>query len=535
MAAAYTQLYYTSNAVQTTLAASLTSSATSVELTSVTGWPTQFPCTLLLEWGTSNQEVVTLTQASTGSGPYTFANCVRGQDGTTGVSHASGAQANHGVSARDFFQIAPRINVAAYGADLTGTADSSTAILDAIAAIPSGGGHIYAPPGSSLKFSSTLTFAQNQGFVCDGSDVVNLSYTGSGTAIQAALSGSFTGGTYAGRFAGFYLSGYSAGSSAIGLQVENLQGVQIEDVAIYGFGGIGLNFKNTSGDWAEQNNVRARIVQCGTANTASTGAVVFDTSSFDYSNFDFTIVSNDATNGVLLQNSAQLQGCQLRIRGNFYGDTPNSAAVIGIDVGNTSGTSYIVNTFCDVAVESAGSGTGHYTVLMGSANSTSQFQGTGVLSFSNVTINFQGFSDANYVPYGFSGLVNDTVLGTPVPGDALSVQGGTNWGANNIGFSTLGGGNLYFQFGDICAFKLASGGNTLIFNGANQACRRVDLYVQQPASGSAGTVTWPSNVKWPGGTAPTLSSANGDIDHVRMIYLPTPGNWYGELVGSNYH
>ena len=156
------QLFYTSNAVQTTTAASLTNSATSVQLTSITGWPTQFPCTLLLEWGTSNQEVVTLTQASTGAGPYTFANCVRGQDGTTGVAHSNGAQANHGMSARDFFQIAPVVNICAYGADPTGTNDSTTAINNAIAAIPAGGGSIYAPPGN-YKHSGTLLFNQDQG------------------------------------------------------------------------------------------------------------------------------------------------------------------------------------------------------------------------------------------------------------------------------------------------------------------------------------------------------------------------------------
>jgi len=99
--------YYTSDAVPTTLAASLlsvTPGATgSVQVASITGYPVSFPFTLLLDWGTSSQEVVTVTQAATGSGPYTYAACVRGDDGTLAPAHtAPMATVVHGVSARDF-------------------------------------------------------------------------------------------------------------------------------------------------------------------------------------------------------------------------------------------------------------------------------------------------------------------------------------------------------------------------------------------------------------------------------------------------
>lgn len=98
--------YYTSDALPTTLAASLSSvtpgASGSVELASITGYPTSYPFTLLLEWGTASQEVVTVTQAATGSGPYTFASCTRGDDGSASPAHASGAAVAHGVSARDF-------------------------------------------------------------------------------------------------------------------------------------------------------------------------------------------------------------------------------------------------------------------------------------------------------------------------------------------------------------------------------------------------------------------------------------------------
>lgn len=38
------------------------------------------------------------------------------------------------------------------------------------------------------------------------------------------------------------------------------------------------------------------------------------------------------------------------------------------------------------------------------------------------------------------------------------------------------------------------------------------LVCVQPSSGSAGTISWPANFKWAGGTAPTLSSAHSAVD-----------------------
>jgi hypothetical protein len=47
-----------------------------------------------------------------------------------------------------------------------------------------------------------------------------------------------------------------------------------------------------------------------------------------------------------------------------------------------------------------------------------------------------------------------------------------------------------------------------------------------------GTVTWPANVKWPGGTPPTLSSSTGDIDIVNFLYFDDGGGntfYYGTI------
>ena len=161
------QYFYTSNAVQTTLSASLGavaagSTGQTIQVTSTAGWPTQFPAPMLLEWGTVSQERVTLTQAATGSGPFTFANCIRGDDGTAAPAHGIGAAVYHGVTAVDYFQTAPVFNGCAYGADPTGVSATSNvgiqAALDACSA--AGGGTVVLSPGL-YQISQTLQIHSN--------------------------------------------------------------------------------------------------------------------------------------------------------------------------------------------------------------------------------------------------------------------------------------------------------------------------------------------------------------------------------------
>lgn len=418
------------------------------------------------------------------------------------------------------------VNVVSYGADPAGTADSTTAFTNAIAALPASGGLIYAPAGT-YKITGTLTFKQNQGLIGDGHAVTALAYTGTGICVQVALSGTFTGGDEGGSFSAFALNGYNATGSAIGMQITDLQGVTAHDISISGFPGIGLSFTMGTG-WSEEGQfTKILLVQNATA-------VVFDGTSFDYGVYEFTIITGNGQGGITVQNGGELEGCRLAIRGDFYGSTGNTAAVIAIEPTNIYGSGYIINTEFDVAVETAGSGTGHYLLYMGSTSSYSQFTGTGVLSLYPATVDSQGISNVNDVPVGFSGVLNDGLSQYMQPGDGIAIYGGTLLAAESAQFTPLYDSNIYEQFGDIQAFKLLSGANVLVFNAEGGYCRRLDMYIQQPASGSAGTITWPGNVKFPSGTHPTLSTVNNYIDHVRLVYIPVTGDWYGESIGVHY-
>ena len=87
---------YTSTLDAKSLALSMNSSVTTMQLNNLTGIPT-YPFTMVIEPDTANEEIVTVSALSSG----TTVTIVRGQDGTTGVSHDSGAAVRHMITARD--------------------------------------------------------------------------------------------------------------------------------------------------------------------------------------------------------------------------------------------------------------------------------------------------------------------------------------------------------------------------------------------------------------------------------------------------
>jgi hypothetical protein len=421
------------------------------------------------------------------------------------------------------------------GVDPTGVADSTAALAAAQTAQGTNPYEIRLGVGTYLLGTSSnlVTFGPNQGITGEGTSYTTISYVGNATCI-AVFESTFNDASVGGRLGGFTLDGYYAGSSAVGISWGNLQGARSYDIAIYGFSGGGILFANTSANWSEQGDWKdIRLVQNGGANGAN---VTFSNGSFDYSVYEFLIVANSGTDGVRLQDNAELQGCRLEIRGNFAAEAGNTGAVIAMGRGTavTGDQSYVKSVQLDVAVETSGSdsGTGHYTLLMNSNNSASQFWGAGVFSFSTVTVPFQGVSNPQNLPFGFSGVINDPVVGVTAAGDGLGVVGGSSWSqANNITYS-LYDTTIYWELSDIWAFQLGNGATAITFyaSGITGRSRRGELLIMQPSSGAAGTLTWPENVKWSSGSfGGTLSTVNGTIDKAYLTYYPSNTTWYAEL------
>lgn len=112
---------YSSTAQATTLSASATSGTTTMTITAATGLPSTTPWTAIVDPDTVNEEVVEVTNRS-----GTTLTVTRGVDGTTGVSHSSGAVFRHGVSARDFDEPNAHVNAASGVHSVTGSVVGTT-------------------------------------------------------------------------------------------------------------------------------------------------------------------------------------------------------------------------------------------------------------------------------------------------------------------------------------------------------------------------------------------------------------------------
>ena len=84
----------------------------------------------------------------------------------------------------------------------------------------------------------------------------------------------------------------------------------------------------------------------------------------------------------------------------------------------------------------------------------------------------------------------------------------------------------------IASVQLTNGLNTLTITAPVAGAPPYRLTVVQPSSGASGTISWPSNMVFPGGVAPTLSTANNAVDLFSYVYDGT--NIYLMTEGLNY-
>jgi hypothetical protein len=197
--------YYSSTAVETSLQASIPAqsqgqSYTSFIVASISGFPTSFPYTLIVDPDTSKEEVITVT-----SGTSTTLTVTRGSDNTQAVAHSAGAVVRHGVSGRDFresenhiaargYDIDEAILVAANQTHVHGIATGDGVIVGTTKAqtltnkVYSSGTVTGAFTATSATFTGgTFTSATVTSSTVTSSTIVSSTFTGSFTASSATF------------------------------------------------------------------------------------------------------------------------------------------------------------------------------------------------------------------------------------------------------------------------------------------------------------------------------------------------------------
>jgi hypothetical protein len=102
--------------------------------------------------------------------------------------------------------------------------------------------------------------------------------------------------------------------------------------------------------------------------------------------------------------------------------------------------------------------------------------------------------------------------------------------SNEINHSLAGPLDLS-AYGGFSTFHILLGANaTSVVLPTLTAPGRFDILIQQAAGGSK-TISWGSQVEWPGGTVPTLTTTNNAIDWITLIQAN--GIWAGVLTGAN--
>jgi hypothetical protein len=244
--------------------------------------------------------------------------------------------------------------------------------------------------------------------------------------------------------------------------------------------------------------------------------------------------------------------------------TPNSSIVIGNSAVVTSDDTVVIGKSATTSVG------GQQNVIIGADTSLANNTSFAVAIGKGATSNTNGIAIGYSSAVGGNGLaIGRDAEATGNPSITLNVSGSTaaNSTANSFSvymtsnttpdFEVLGGGestlNTSFKItgqaytelhtgvtpldpnwnnGNVQESTLTSGSSD--FDPSNpKAGATYILKLTQPASGAAGTINWDNigaaNIKWPGGTEPTLTVTNGAVDIITLICTDSTGQgvYYG--------
>lgn len=101
--------------------------------------------------------------------------------------------------------------------------------------------------------------------------------------------------------------------------------------------------------------------------------------------------------------------------------------------------------------------------------------------------------------------------------------------------ATISAGSLPIDLSLGSLYTVALGGNgTVVFSNPPASGKLGAFTIVFTADGTLRTITWPASVKWPAGTAPTLTSTNTKIDVVTLITIDGGTSYLAFVAGQSF-
>jgi hypothetical protein len=155
--------------------------------------------------------------------------------------------------------------------------------------------------------------------------------------------------------------------------------------------------------------------------------------------------------------------------------------------------------------------------------------GTGISSFGTGVATWLGTpSSANLA----AAVTGETGTGALVFGTAPALSNPTVTNYVETPFSANSSTAITIDLANGTVQIITLTGNATITMPTATSGKSFIMFLKQDGTGSR-TVTWPASVKWPAGTAPTLTSTASRAD--KFVFTAIDGSsWLGSVAGQNY-
>jgi hypothetical protein len=251
-------------------------------------------------------------------------------------------------------------------------------------------------------------------------------------------------------------------------------------------------------------------------------------------------VSAGTANQVLTTDGAGVTSWTTAQSGSASGRTFN--------IGTASGTTGTLNLYnassaFGVSIQSANNAAAWTLTLPTGAGTNGQVlttNGSGVTSWttpsSGLTIGTTGITGGadGKILYNNSNVVGEkTVTGS---GDVVLKSGPEITSLRETKTNgAISGGALAIDcaLGNVLAVSLNANITTVTFSNVPASGSAYSIILSFTADGTARTITWPAAVRWPGGTAPTMTSTNNKVDTIVLYTYDGGTNWFGFVSGQN--